>query len=89
MERILKIRRSGAYGIAGAIVLVGSWFLPMSTPDLYAVAVCCLVCILAGVALYFNAQERRSGEVKRSIGFFTLAVLVIVFALLSLLPLLL
>ena len=70
-------------------MLVGSQFLPMSTPYLYEVAVFCLVCALAGVALYFNAHERRAGEAKRNIGFFTLAVLVILFALLSLLPLVL
>ena len=70
-------------------MLVVSQFLPMSTPYWYEVAVFCFVCALAGVALYFNARERRAGDAKRSIGFFTLAVLVILFALLSLLPLVL
>ena len=89
MGRSVKIRRSGAYGVAGALVLIGSQFLPISTPYWYQEAVFCLVCALAGVALYFNAHEKRAGDAKRSIGFFALAVLLILFALLSLLPLVL
>jgi len=85
----MRIRRSGAYGVAGAIVLVGSQFLPMSTPDWYGRAVFWLVCALAGAALSFHAQERRAGEAKRSIGFFTLVVLLLLFTLLGALPLVL
>jgi hypothetical protein len=58
----------------------------MSTPRWYAGLVVSLICLLAGVALYFNAQERRAGEQKRSVGFFTLAVLVILLAAFCLLP---
>ena len=85
----MKIRRSGAYGVAGIVVLPGTQFLPMSTPYWYAVLVYSFACALAGVALYFNGQERRTGQAKRSIAFFTLAVLVLLSALLSVLPLLL
>jgi hypothetical protein len=87
MDRPIQIRRSGAYGISGVIVLLGSMFLPPSTPDWYAKVVFCLVCVLAGAALYFNAQERRAGEPKRNTGFFVLAVLVILFAVLIFIPL--
>jgi 4-amino-4-deoxy-L-arabinose transferase-like glycosyltransferase len=83
----MRIRRSGAYGIAGIIVLLASLFLPMSTPYWYSLAVFCLVCALVAVALFFNVKERRAGEKQRSIGFFVLAVLVITVALLCLLPL--
>jgi hypothetical protein len=89
MERTAKIRRSGAYGVAGVIVLVASGFLPMSTPRWYVYAVFALVCLFAGLALYFNAQERRAGLTKRTAGFFTLAILVILLALCWLLPLVL
>jgi hypothetical protein len=89
LEHSMKIRRSGAYGIAGLIVLLGTLFLPMSTPNWYVLAVFCFIFAMAGLALYFNALERRAGAAKRSIGFFALAVLVIIFAVLSLLPLVL
>ena len=84
-----QIPRSGVYGGAGVIVLVASQFLPLSAPQWYVFAVFSLVCLLAGVALYFNALERRARRQKRSIGFFTLAVLVNLLALCCLLPLVL
>jgi hypothetical protein len=83
----MKIRRSGAYGLAGVAALGITFFMPMSTPRWYDIAVFSLACAFAGVAVYFNAQERKAGVTKLSIGFFTLAVLVTIFALLSILPL--
>ena len=82
MAHTMKIRRSGAYGIAGVITLLGCQFLPLSTPPWCFSAIFSLVCMLAGFALFFNVQERKLGETKRSIGFFALAVLMILFALL-------
>ena len=78
----MKVRRSGAYGLAGVGVLVITFFLPMSTPRWYGIAVLSLACAFAAVAIYFNAQERKAGQTKRSVGFFALAVLLIIFALL-------
>jgi hypothetical protein len=88
IDRTLKIRRSGAYGIAGTVVLLGSLFLPMSTPEWCAAAVFLLAFGFAGGAFYFNAREKRAGATTRSIGFFSLAVTLIIFAVLFLLPLL-
>ena len=89
MERTVKIRRSGAYGIAAGLVLLGSMFLPMSTPRWYGMVFLSVVCVLAGCALYFSARERRGGEAGRSVGFFTFAVLVILLGLLTVLTMVL
>lgn len=89
MERVVKIRRSKEYAIAGVIVLLARQFLPGPTPDWFGVAVSFLVCSLAGVALYCNRSERRPGEAFGSIGFCVLAVLVMIFAVLFVLPLVL
>jgi len=81
----MKIRRSGAYGTAAALLLFGGMFLPMRTPHWYQVALVVSVCVLAGVALFFNSRERRAGQSQRSIGFFVLAVLLIIIGLLTVL----
>lgn len=81
----MKIRRSAAYGVAGAVVLFATMLLPMSTPNWYWMAAYSLVAILAGVALFFNARERKAGQ-KTSVGFLVLIVLVLIFATLCILP---
>jgi hypothetical protein len=41
---------------------------------------------LTGLALFFNARERKAGQKQRSVGFFALIVLVVIFAVLTILP---
>jgi hypothetical protein len=81
----MKIRRSFTFAVASAVVLFGSLFLSLSTPKWCGIAVLSLTCVLAGVSLYFNAQERKVGG-KRSVGLIAFAWLVIVFALLGFVP---
>jgi uncharacterized membrane protein SirB2 len=83
MPPSLKIRRSGAYGIAGAIVLMGSMFLPMSTPQWFVTAAWCLVAGFAGGAVFCSARERKARMTGRSVGFFALAILIIIVAALA------
>ena len=83
----MKLRRSGAYGLAGLVVLLGSMFLPMSTPRWYVYALCLVIVGSAVCALYFNRREKKAGQVERSSFFFAFAVVLIVFVLLALLPL--
>jgi uncharacterized membrane protein SirB2 len=80
MSPSFKIRRSGAYGIAGAAVLVAWMFLPMSTPRWFMNVTWCLIAALAGAAVFFSSRERKAGQSGRSVGFFILAVLFIVLA---------
>ncbi len=82
----MKIRRSGAYGVAGALVLLATIFLPMSTPDWYWILVLSLVALLTGLALFFRVHERKAGQEQRSVGFFALMVLVLIFLVLTILP---
>ncbi len=82
----MTIRRSGAYGVAGAVVLLATMFLPMSTPDWYWMSALSLVAVLTGLALFFNARERKAGQTHRSVGFSALIVLVLIFAVLTILP---
>lgn len=77
MTHSLKIRRSGAYGLAGWVVLVGSNFLPMSTPRWFVDATWLLIASFAGVAVWFNACERKAGERGTSAGFLGFAILFI------------
>ena len=63
-------------------MLALTFFMPMSTPRSYGIAVFSLACAFAAVAVYFDAQERKAGQTKRSVGFFALAVLVIILAIL-------
>ena len=84
----MNIRRSVAYGIAAAAVLASSMLMPMSTPDWYGITVFSLACALACGALFFNAQEKKAGQTKKSIGLFALGVMVIIFVLMMILPLL-
>ena len=80
MTPTLNIRRSGAFGVAGAAVLMASMFLPMSTPRWFVTLTWFLIASFAGAAVFFSARERKAGQTGRSVGFFTLAVLVIVVA---------
>jgi hypothetical protein len=82
----MKIRRSGAYGAAGAVVLLATMFLPMSTPDWYWMSALSLVALMTSIALFFNARERKAGQARRSVGFLALIVLVLIFAVLTILP---
>lgn len=76
----LKVRRSGAYGLAGVALLVAAMFLPMSTPRWFVSLTWCVIAAFGGVALFFTARERKVGQMGRSVGFFTLAVLLIIVA---------
>jgi hypothetical protein len=60
-------------------------FLPMPTPGWYWKATLSLVAVLTGAAVFFNARERKAGQ-PRSVGFLVLIVLVLVFAVLTVLP---
>jgi hypothetical protein len=80
MTPFLKIRRSGAYGTAGAVLLMGSMFLPMSTPRWFMALAWFLIAAFAGVAVFFSTRERRAGLTGTSEGFFILAVLLIIAA---------
>jgi len=82
----MTIRRSGVYGVAGAVLLLATMFLPMSTPDWYWMSALSLVAVLIGLALFFNTRERKAGQTLRSVGFFALVVLVLIFAVLAILP---
>jgi hypothetical protein len=75
--------------VAGAVVLLATMFLPMSTPDWYWISALSLVAVFTGLALLFNACERKAGEAQRSVGFFALIILVLIFAALTILPALL
>lgn len=85
MTPSLKIRRSGAYGLAGLVVLFASMFLPMSTPRWFVSVTWLLIALLAGAAVFFSARERRAGQTGRSVGFFAFAVLVVIVAVLTVL----
>jgi uncharacterized membrane protein SirB2 len=80
MTPSLKIRRSGAYGIAGVVVLMASLFLPMSTPRWFVTLTWLLIAGFAGAAVFFSSRERNAGQAGRSVGTFTLAVLVVIVA---------
>ena len=82
----MTIRRSGAYGVAGAVVLLATMFLPMSTPEWYWISAYSLLAVLTGLALFFNAREKKAGQAQRSVGFFALIVLVVIVLVLSILP---
>jgi hypothetical protein len=77
----IKIRRSDAYGVAGAVVLLSTMFLPESTPQWYSTLTWLLIGGLAGAALFFDQREGGTG---RSVGF-ALAVLIMLFGILVLL----
>jgi len=68
-----RICRSDGYGIAGALVLLASMFLPEATPQWYLTTTWVFVGALAGAAVFFGL---RKGGNDRSVGF-TLAVLMI------------
>ena len=68
------------------MVLLATMFLPMSTPDWYWMSALSLVAVLTGLALFFNARERKAGQTHRSVGFSALIVLVLIFAVLTILP---
>ena len=67
-------------------MLLATMFLPMSTPDWYWISALSLVAVSTGLALFFNARERKAGQAQRSVGFFALIVLVVIFAVLTILP---
>ena len=77
MTTSLRIRRCDAYGIAGAVVLLTTAFLPEATPQWYLIATWLLSAGLAGAALFFGQRECPAG---RSIGF-VLAILIMLFML--------
>ena len=85
----MKIRRSGVYGAVGAGILFATTFLPMSAPRWCGTVLISSVAVFAGLALFFNSRERKAGQCGRSLGFFVLAVLVIIFALLAIVPMIL
>ena len=89
MTTSLKIRRSGAYGIAGLVVLFASMFLPMSTPGWFVGATWLLIAGFGGAAVFFSGRERKAGQAGRSVGFFAFATLLVIVGLLILLTMVL
>jgi hypothetical protein len=76
-----RISRSDAYGIAAAVVLAGSMFVPEATPQWHLTATWLFVGELAGTAVFFGL--RKGGDLN-SVGF-GLAVLILIFGILALL----
>jgi hypothetical protein len=72
-----EICRSDAYGIAAAVVLAASMFLPEATPQWYLTATWLFVGALAGASVFFGL--RKGGDLG-SVGF-ALAVLILLFGI--------
>ena len=69
-------------------MFLASMFLPGTTPRSFFGVTWLLIACLAGVAMVFNARERKAGD-RRSMGFFAFAALFIIVGILAVLMIIL